>query len=758
MEDSLSIKPVALIPTQEGAIGRFELSVPRSLVEGAENVLSLCRFEARPVGGVAWEPVLDVRTLRSASTGQENKDEKTVQALGALMLPFKNCSVEVRVCVPSPSFASGAAAAPTQASDAGSTAASTSDANLASASVQAAAQCTFSYVLSYDFNAATEHPINNKYGAWFKQHRASKHELSRQRKRAKEIVGPTFSIVVPLYETPLPFLHDAVQSVLQQTYPAWQLVLVNASPNKSELTAALKRYAAQDRRVTVVGMASNEGIVSNTNRGIQEATGDFIAFMDHDDMLEPNILYEYARAIQAEPTCDFLYCDEDLFDKRGHYFDPLFKPDFNVDLLRTHNYITHMYAIRTSLLKTLELPGKEMEGAQDYDLTFKATEKARHIAHIPKVLYHWRAHEKSTNIEPGSKPYAEEAGRKAVQAHLDRVYQGCTVHTGELTNTYTVDYPVTGNHLVSIIIPTREQAPALKRCVTSILQNAGYEQFEIVIVENGSTQKETFALYEELKKQDKRIKVVEFQQEDPQHFNYSALINFGAREAKGDYFLFLNNDVQAITKGFLKTLLGFALRPDVGVVGAKLLYPDETIQHAGVGIQFGNKDAEPAFHLFAHLPRGTYGYHDRATKTQDYSAVTGACQMTPRSVFESVDGYDEAYAVAFNDVDYCLKVIEHEKLVVWCAQVEFFHDESLSRGFDSQDDEKATRASQERALLQERWGTTYRKGDPYLNPNYAPISPYLKPVYGYTPAVLWTYAKRILHRSLIRIQGVLKKR
>lgn len=751
---------MALIPTREGSVGRFELSVPRSLTvpQQSQDLLSYCRFEARPLGSKSWEPVLDVRTLRSASTEQESKGEKTMQALGALMLPFKNCSVKVRVCIQSPFLASGAAGAPTQASDAVSTAASASDATPASASVQAAAQCTFPYVLSYDFNAAIEHPINNKYAAWFKQHRASKEELANQTRHAQELVGPTFSIVVPLYETPLPFLHDAVQSVLQQTYPAWELVLVNASPNNKELAAAAHRYATQDKRIIVVDMATNEGIVGNTNCGIQKASGDFVAFMDHDDMLEPNILYEYARAIQAEPTCDFLYCDEDLFDNPGHYFDPLFKPDFNIDLLRTHNYITHMYAIRTSLLRSLELPSKEMEGAQDYDLTFKATEKARRIIHIPHVLYHWRAHEKSTNIVPGSKPYAEEAGRKAIQAHLDRVYPGCTVQTGELTNTYTVAYPVTGNHLVSIIIPTRDQADALKRCVTSVLDNAGYEHFEIVIVENGSTQEETFALYKELQKQDGRIKVACFSQQDPQQFNYSALINFGAKEAKGDYLLFLNNDVQAITKGFLKTLLGFALRLDVGVVGAKLLFPDETIQHAGVGIQFANKDAEPAFHLFAHLPRGTHGYHDRAIKTQDYSAVTGACQMTPRSTFERVGGYDESYAVAFNDVDYCLKVIEQGELVVYCAQAECFHDESLSRGKDSIQDDKRARASQERALLQERWGARYKKGDPYLNPNYAPTSPYLKPVYGYSPEVLLAYAKRILHRVLIRIQGVLKKR
>lgn len=828
MVDSFSIQPVALIPTKEGSIGRFKLSVPKTLVQsllghgsgsslkeqpqervreehqtknppegnhigcsrerhspdcllkGAridlQSLLPFCRFEARPLGGKSWDPVLDVRPLRSASKEQASDDGEAVYVSGALILPLRDRSVEVRVKLQS------------------------------ATSVAYVAQCTFPYVLSYDFNAVTEHPVNNKYAVWFAQHRASRKELAKQRQRAQELVGPTFSIVVPLYETPLPFLRDVLQSVLQQTYPAWQLILVNASPSNKELTAAVNRYAAHDKRIIVVEMVSNEGIVGNTNRGIQEATGDFIAFMDHDDILEPNILYEYARAVQEEPTCDFLYCDEDLFDKPGHYFAPLFKSEFNLDLLRTHNYITHMYAIRTSLLATLELPGKEMEGAQDYDLTFKATEKARYIAHIPQVLYHWRAHEKSTNIMPGSKPYAEEAGRKAVQAHLDRVYPGCTVQTGELTNTYTVVYPVTGNHMVSIIIPTRDQAPALKRCITSVLDNAGYEQFEIVIVENGSTQEETFALYEDLQKKDRRIRIVNFQQsgngqrgkeqnKNAQHasaqvdhnqprsekatgkqsnsnlltaggphecfaedFNYSALINFGVKEAKGDYLFFLNNDVEAITKGFLKTLLGFALRPEVGVVGAKLLYPDETIQHAGVGVQFTNKKAEPAFHLFAHLPRGTHGYHDRAIKTQDYSAVTGACQMTPRSTFERVSGYDEAYAVAFNDVDYCLKVIEQGELVVYCAEVEFFHDESLSRGADNQDEEKQARASQERALLQERWGAYYKKGDPYLNPNYAPTSLYLKPIYGYSPGVLLAYAKRILHRTLIKIQGVLKKR
>lgn len=767
VKPSVSIKPLALIPTQQGCIARFTLSVKD--VQGPtldpRTFLKVCSFKAKPATSHVWEPVLDVRYFSAQSDSDASSEppvplelSDAILVTGALMLPYKDCSVDISVTLPGPNSA------------------------MLPNSDGATTSCTFPVVWAYDFNAATEHPVNNKYSSWFKLHKAGKTELAAQREEMRALAlqdpsgtthtpNPIFSIVVPLYETPLNFLNDAVHSVLQQTYPHWELILVNASPNNEQLTQAVDSYVASDVRIKTIKMEANEGIVGNTNAGILAATGDFITFMDHDDMVEPNILFEYAKEIQRNPHTDFLYCDEDLFDRPGHFFAPLFKPNFNLDLLRTHNYITHMYAIRRELLEKLELPTKDLEGAQDYDLTFKATEQARHIAHISKVLYHWRAHGKSTNVAPDAKPYAEEAGRCAIQNHLDRVYPGCTVHVGALKNTYTVEYPVKGNPKVSIIIPNKDQAAYLKRCIDSVLEKAGHDNFEILIVENGSMEQATFELYKELEKRDARVQVITYvaenhtppsdaasSQSNSANFNYSSLINAGVRQATGEYLLFLNNDTEVITEGFLRRLLGFALRPEVGIVGAKLLFADETIQHAGVGIQFSDLAAEPAFHLYAQLPKGTNGYHDRAIKTQDYSAVTGACQMTPRAVFDEVGGYDEELAVAFNDVDYCLKVIEASKLVVYCAEVECFHYESVSRGSDKAHAEKQERAAAERKLLQNRWASRYEAGDPYLNPNYNSTSPYCKPTYRLNLDVLPAYVKRIVHRALLSVQGALKKR
>lgn len=721
MIEVVSASPISLIPSKGGVIGRVALSVHVDKDDAADPWRVLEGISIASMG----MPLVEAPRLMSARV-----DDGVWCLTVAVLFNADDKTRKLYVVARSKEADSCHSEQGEESSDEGKV-------------------VSFPNVLIYDFRAATEHAVSNKYDVWFSQNRATSEELAAQRK-TRFADEPTFSIVVPLYRTPLDFLYDVVGSVEAQTYGKWQLILVNASTDDEDLSRAVAACADADKRITVVNMHQNEGIVGNTNAGIAAATGDFVGFMDHDDMLEPNLLFEYAQAINDFPDTDLLYCDEDLFDKLGNYFDPLFKPEFNLDLLRTHNYATHLYTIRKTLLDKLNLPGKEMEGAQDYDLTLKASEQARRIVHVPKVLYHWRAHELSTNVTPESKPYAEEAGRLAIQAHLDRTCPGATVRTGELKNTYVVDYPISGNPKVSIVIPNKDQAYYLKRCVKSVIDKAGWDNLEIIIVENNSTDPSTFSLYDELEASDSRVKIAFWEGEG---FNYSSLVNFGAEKSTGDYLLFLNNDTEAFSDGFVRSMLSFAMRPDVGVVGARLLFADETIQHAGVSVQFNNPQIEPAFHLYRDLPRGNGGYHDRAVKTQDYSAVTGACQMTPKAVFNELGGYDEQLAVAFNDVDFCLKARQVGYLVVYDAQAELIHHESVSRGSDSENSQKADRAAKEKALMFDRWAKAYAAGDPYMNPNYDPQSPYCRLVYKRDLKYMEKALRRRLHRFAIKMRG-----
>lgn len=608
--------------------------------------------------------------------------------------------------------------------------------------------CSFPNVCYFDFAVATEHAMNIRYPAWLADNRITKSELSLQKQSKTDLL---FTIVVPLYETPLNFLFDMVNSVKEQSYGKWELVLVNASPDNKTLCAEVDKLKKNESRIKVVLMDENEGIAGNTNAGIQVASGDFVGFMDHDDKIEPDLLYEYRKAIESDPEIDFLYCDEDLFDNDDRYFDPLFKPDFDIDLLRTHNYVTHLHMIRKSLLDTLDLTTSDMDGAQDYDITFKACEKARSIKHVSKVLYHWRAHALSTNIQPESKSYAEEAGRIAIQNHLDRVMPGASVEIWEIKNTYRVTYPLEGAPMVSFIIPNKDQSFLLRKCVAAIIEKAEYDNLEIIIVENNSTEAETFRLYQELQQQDDRIEIVTV--EEPS-FNYSKLINTGVAFSQGDYIITLNNDTQALTSGFVRELVSYAARSDVGIVGAKLLYPDETIQHAGVAVQFSDRSKEPAWHLFRELPRDNRGYHDRAVKTQDYSAVTGACQCFSKDLFVKVGGYNEDLAVAFNDIDFCLRVRSLGLQVVYNSFVEFYHFESISRGSDQDADQKRMRAIKEKNLLFDLWEETYgENGDPFYNRNFALLNPYCNLNYSRSFKQILLSIKRRIHRKLLALCG-----
>lgn len=574
--------------------------------------------------------------------------------------------------------------------------------------------CTCSYVLTqgeckhltdelgdWFFRNAGMDPY---YPEWFRLHQATPHELELQRMAELDIMS-SFSIVVPLYKTPENLFREMLESVLVQSYQHWELILVNASPEEVRLSELVAQAYTQDSRVRCVTMERNLGISLNTNAGIAAATGDFVAFLDHDDVIEPDTLYEYAKAVDIHPDTDLLYCDEDKLTQDGNHVGPVFKTIADIDHLRCQNYVTHFLAIRRSLLDTLELGGPEYDGAQDYNLTLQAFEHARRITHVPRMLYHWRMAEGSTSLDPEAKPYALEAGMRSVREHLKRCGIRATVSEGRYPYYYDVNYlPPEDEPLVSIIVPTADHADVLRTCVDSIFSKSTYHNFEIVLVENNSHNQATFAYYDELVAQHpNQVRVERWEYE----FNFSKLVNFGAQRARGNYLLLLNNDTEVITPDWIDRMLGISTRDDVGAVGVKLIYPDGTLQHAGVCVA-----SSSASHYFKDMPRENHGYDNLEDHQRDLSAVTAACMMTSRRAFESVGGFDESFAVAYNDVDFCLRLREKGLLVVYTPMVELYHYESLSRGVD-ETGKNRSRYIHEMSQLYNRWSDLYAEGDPY---------------------------------------------
>lgn len=556
--------------------------------------------------------------------------------------------------------------------------------------------------------------VDPYYPEWFSQHRATPYQLDLQRK-ARLPIMPTFSLVVPLYRTPDKLFTEMLESVRDQSYQKWELILVNASPESRSLRKLVDKAEKSDARVKVVTLETNRGISENTNAGIAVASGDFVGFFDHDDLIEPDLLFEYAHAINERPDTDVLYCDEDKIDEGGGLSSPFFKGAFSIDELRGYNVVCHLLAIRKELLDTLEPNTAEFDGAQDHNLTLEAVEHARYVNHVPRMLYHWRVTAGSTAADADSKPYAAEAGIRAVSQHLKRMGLRAEVGHARYPFKYTVRYlPPESKPLVSVIIPTSDHVDVLQTCVQSILEKTTYENFEVLLVDNNSVRQETFSYYDQVANESTgRVRVAHY--DGP--FNFSALVNFGARCARGDYLLLLNNDTEVITPEWMDRMLGICARQDVGAVGVRLLYPDDTIQHAGVVVS-----GMGAGHLFLNFPRENHGYFNLADCQRNLSAVTAACMMVDREDFESVGGFDEELAVAYNDVDFCLKLRAHNQLVVYTPEVELYHYESLSRG-EENNPEKRRRYYREWTTLLHRWSDFYASGDPYYTPQLQPTLP-----------------------------------
>lgn len=545
------------------------------------------------------------------------------------------------------------------------------------------------------------------YEDFLKKYGVKEEELARQRQETFEN-SPCFSIAVPLYQTKEKYLREMIESVQAQTYTNWELCLADGSGREHSLQPVVGEYIAKDKRIKYCLLDSNEGIAGNTNEALKMADGDFVVLTDHDDLLSPEALYQCAKAVQKEPQTDVIYSDEDKVDMSGKkFFEPHFKSDYNIDLLCTMNYICHLFVVRKDVMERAGLFESCYDGAQDHDFILRCTEKAEHIVHIPKVLYHWRCHAQSTSENPESKLYAFENGCKAVKAHYDRIGIPAEVEQGPFYGMYRTHYLWKEQPLVSILIPNKDHAADLKKCMDSIEEKSTYRNFEFIIVENNSTEEETFAYYKEIEKRD-NVRVLYYKED----FNYSRINNFGAKEANGEYVLLLNNDTEMIEPDSIKEMLDVCMRPDVGIVGAKLIFEDNTIQHAGVIIGFGGV----AGHAFIGQDRDDNGYFSRIISVQDLSAVTAACLMVRRSVFDEVEGLNEEFKVAFNDIDFCLKVRKAGYLVVYNPYAQFYHYESKSRGQEDSAD-KVARFQQEIGLFGERWGELLEHGDPYYNPN-----------------------------------------
>ncbi|MDO4806743.1 MAG: glycosyltransferase family 2 protein [Coriobacteriales bacterium] len=534
-------------------------------------------------------------------------------------------------------------------------------------------------------------------------------------RRTQLKVRPKFSIIVPLYNTPLQYLDEMVLSVLNQSYDNLELVLVNASPQNEELADAVAAWQQRDERIVVVTLDQNLGITLNTNEGIRVATGDFLCFLDHDDVLALDALFCYAQALDEYPTTDLFYSDEDHLEEDGRHTWPYFKPDWNPDLLMGMNYVCHFLAVRKSVVDALEPPTSEFDGAQDHHMTFRVAEKARNIYHCRRVLYHWRVHPGSTASGVDEKPYAVEAGRLAVQAHLDRCGEHArAIHSERVPNRYEVIYELDDEPLVSILIPNKDAVQVLDGCLASIRTKTDYQNYEVIIIENNSTNDETFAYYERAQLEDPHVRVVYYEGD----FNFAKINNFGATFACGEYLLMLNNDTAVITPHWLTRMVSLCARESTGVVGAKLLYPDNTVQHVGV-----MNLPEGPDHVNRFIPNDNP--QEMIHLLQDVSAVTGACLLTPRSVFDEVGGLDERFEVDYNDIDFCWKVGEAGYRLVVDPSVQLYHYESISRGFHTSR-QSALRFEREKGMLRLRWPKQFAYADPMGSPNFDQRSLYYR--------------------------------
>lgn len=517
---------------------------------------------------------------------------------------------------------------------------------------------------------------------------------------------PLISLVMPVFNVDPEWLQAAIKSVVNQLYENWELCIVDDASSREETIDYLKKV--RHPRIRIRYLDNNRNISGATNEAIRFANGEYLAFMDNDDELTPDALYEMVKAIN-ETDADLIYSDEDFIDLDGNYIEPHFKPDFSPDLLLSHNYITHFVVIRKELLDAVGLLDSRYDGAQDHELLLRLTEKADQIYHIQKVLYHWRRSETSTSFSSDAKPGALISARMALQNTLDRRGIDAEVVDEKEPFFFRVKRRIKDTPLVSIVIPFRDKPELLRTCINSILDHSTWENFEIIAVSNNSRSSETFSLIHQLEEKSPHFHCIEFNEE----FNFSRVVNYGVSQSRGEYLIILNNDIEVISWDWIEAMLEHAQRDEVGAVGAKLLYPNNSIQHAGIIIGLGVY----AGHSHKHCPINAPGYFNRLHTIHNVSAVTGACLMISRSKFDAIKGFDETnFKIAYNDVDFCLRLREQGLLNVFTPYAELYHHESISRGYEDTE-EKQQRFSGEKERLKSRHAVILEQGDPYYNPN-----------------------------------------
>jgi glycosyltransferase involved in cell wall biosynthesis len=548
------------------------------------------------------------------------------------------------------------------------------------------------------------------YQLWVRENSLSQQDIVQIKQEIEDFeLKPVFSILVPIYNTDPEYLIPMIRSVQAQIYPHWQLCLVDDASPKGYLKRILEHEAAQDPRISIQLNDLNQGIALTTNDALAMAVGDYIALLDHDDELSIDALYENAKAINQYPDIGLAYSDEDKMDMQGNRLEPYFKPDYSPDLLNTNNYVCHFTVIKKEIADEIGGFQDGLDGSQDHDIILRSIQKSERVVHIPKILYHWRKIPGSTAVSYDSKSYAWEAGRKAIEHCLKKSERGVSVEFGTLKGTYRVRREIIGDPLVSIIIPFKDKPELLDSCLNSILDRSTYKNFEIIGVSNNSEDPLTFERMQHFSDLDSRITFVE--KNIP--FNFSAICNFGVSQANGEYSLLLNNDIEIITPGWIENLLEFAQRDDVGAVGGKLLFPDGRIQHAGVVAGM----VGAAGHTHKFFPGNHIGYHGRLHMVNNVSAVTGAMLMLKTAKFKEVGGLDEDnLAVAYNDVDLCLKLVDKGYLNVFTPHCVATHHESISRGYEDTQ-EKLDRLIKEQNHFLNKWSDFLAKGDPFYNPN-----------------------------------------
>ncbi len=533
---------------------------------------------------------------------------------------------------------------------------------------------------------------------------------------SKWTLKPRISILLPTYNTDEKYLRACIESVINQSYPNWELCISDDCSTHAHIRTVLDEYAQVDKRIKIVYRSKNGHISKASNSALDIAGGEYIALLDHDDTLAKDALYHVVEALNKTPGACLLYTDEDWTDSQGNRIRPHFKSDWNRDLLYSHNYITHLCIYRQDIVRSVGGFREGVEGSQDYDLLLRCIGVCEddNVIHIPRVLYHWRAIEGSTALSAGEKSYSVDAGLVSLRKHFEEYYPNLAeVSCSDLPNIYKVQWKIpTPQPLVSLLMPTRDQKEVTETAVRSILNLTSYSNFELLIIDNGSEKKETLEFFEIIQKEDKRVKVLRY--DEP--FNYPAINNFGFEHSSGEVIGLINNDVEVITPDWLTEMVSNALRPDIGCVGAKLYYENDTIQHAGVILGIGGV----AGHSHRSCPRHESGYVARLLVRQNLSAVTAACLLVRRSIYQEVEGLDqENLEVAFNDVDFCLKVRAKGYRNLWTPFAELYHYESISRGYENTP-EKIKRFERETDFMKNKWSVELRK-DPYYNPNLTMI-------------------------------------